>query len=122
MSSGKERSSSGREPSAFRGSRHPQGKFDLIDLGLDAFEVLGVDLEDQVLGAEQENCLEDQLKPLALPVLKGAGKEILEIAAPFERLAVRLLCAGVFGELCDEVPRPRSREQQNKYVDSSPSP
>src|ERR671915_536046 len=43
------------------GSRNPQPVLDVVDLALNAFEVLGVDLEDQVLGPEQENRLEDEL-------------------------------------------------------------
>jgi hypothetical protein len=63
------------------GETAPEGDLDVVDHGLDAFEVFGVDLEDQVLGAEQESCLEDELEALALPVLKRAGEELVKITA-----------------------------------------
>jgi hypothetical protein len=39
----------------------PDGRADVIDLGLESFQVLGVDTEDPVLGSQQQNRLEHEL-------------------------------------------------------------
>jgi hypothetical protein len=94
---------------ARRRRRESDGVLDVIDLGFDALEVLRVNPEYPVFGAEQQDGLEDELQPLALPVLEGAGDELVPVIRPLEGLAVGLLSAGEFGELRDELGRPMIR-------------
>lgn len=51
------------------------GGLDRIDLAFNTFQVLSVDLEDQVLCSEKKDRLEYQLEPFALPVLEGGREE-----------------------------------------------
>jgi hypothetical protein len=92
------------EPLRRRWSRNTQTIPDIVEFRLDAFHVLRIHAEDPMLGAEQKDGLEYQPQPLILPVLQCAGEELTQVAAPFERLPVRLLVGGVLGKLREELP------------------
>src|SRR3954452_2048041 len=85
--------------SAGRRSRQAEPVLDVVDLGLDALDVFCINLEQPVLGTEQQDALEYQLQPLAVPFFKGACKDLREVLIPSEWLAELPLGAGEVGKL-----------------------
>jgi hypothetical protein len=56
-----------------------------------------------VLGAEQQDGLEYQLQPLALPILERAGEECTPVLRPDERLTVGRLITAELTQLEEEL-------------------
>jgi hypothetical protein len=74
-----------------------------------------------MLGAEQQDRLEDQLQPFAVPVLEASGEEGRKEFGPGKGLTVHLLVAADLAQLAEELPQPGAEEQHEKDVNRSPS-
>lgn len=96
----------------------------LLDLGqiqLDLFHVLSVDLEEHVLQPQQYDGLNEQLEPLALPVLECGAEEPRPELLHRERLAVLARLVANLDQHRDELPRPGGEEKRQEQVRRSPA-